>query len=130
MDGESTVAAKTRRRKRAGPRRSTTEMASTTEMPAAEMPAAEMPSAVTAAMEMPSAMATTVAAAMTAAATFRDRIARGRQRGSENKDGNSNPEFRHRTLRRRRHHNLRQRGGNGLVPDYARGNRAAFAPAS
>jgi hypothetical protein len=104
MHGESTIAAKTRPRKRAGHRRSTAEMApAATEMPAAEMPpaAAEMPSAMAAAMKMPAtvaAMATSVAAAMTTAAmttaaTFRDGIARGRQSGRKNKDGNSNSEF-------------------------------------
>jgi hypothetical protein len=100
MDGERTIAAKTRLRKRAGHRRSTAEMAPpATEMPAAEMAsaAAEMPSAMAAAMKMPAtvtpAVATSVAAAKTAAATFRDGIARGRQRSRKNKDGNSNPEF-------------------------------------
>jgi hypothetical protein len=76
-----------------------------------------------------SAVASAVAAAATVAtaATFRSSIARGRQRGRNDKDGNSNFEFRHRTLHRRRHVNLRQHGGNGMVPDYARGNLAAVS---
>jgi hypothetical protein len=98
MDGESTIAAKTRSRKRTA-----TEVAPAAEMPAAtevtpaaaEMPSAEMPSAMATAMKMPSTVTTSAvaAAAMTAAATFGDGIARSRQRGSKNKDGNSNPEF-------------------------------------
>jgi hypothetical protein len=101
MDGESTIAAKTRLRKRAGQRRSTAEMAPpASEMPAAEMasaaaemPAAKVPSAMAATMKMPATVTTAVAATMSAAATFGEGIACGRQRGRENNNGNSNPEF-------------------------------------
>jgi hypothetical protein len=104
VDSERTIAAKTGPRKRSAP-----EVA-----PAAEMPTAEMPAAVTAEMattvKMPATAVTTstmaAAAAMTTAA-FRGSIARGCQHGCKNNDGNSNIEFRHRTLRRRRHLNLR-----------------------
>jgi hypothetical protein len=97
MDGERTIAAKTRPRKRPRHSQSTAEVAPT----APEMPTAEMPTAMAATVKMPStAVTTTVAtstvapAAMTAAAaTFRSSIARGRQRGRKNKDGNSNLEF-------------------------------------
>jgi hypothetical protein len=97
MDGERTIAAKTRPRKRPA-----AEMAPAAEMPptATEMPTAEMPPAMAATVKMPPAsVATTMAtstvasAAMTTAATFRDGIARGRQSGRKNKDGNSNSEF-------------------------------------
>jgi hypothetical protein len=72
-----------------------------TKMPTAEMTpaAAEMPSAMATAMKMPSPVTASpvttasMAPATMTAATFRDGIARGRQRGSKNKDGNSNPEF-------------------------------------
>jgi hypothetical protein len=75
---------------------------------------------------VPASVATSaVATSAVAAAAFRSGIARGGQRGRKNKDGNSNPEFRHRTLRRRGHLNLYQRECDGAVPDYARGNRAA-----
>jgi hypothetical protein len=80
MDGERTIAAKTRPRKR-----SATDVAPAAEMhTAAEMPAtmtAEMSPAMAATMKMPSTVATSaVAAAMTAAMTaaaFRGGIARG-----------------------------------------------------
>jgi hypothetical protein len=105
MDGERTIAAKTRPRKRPA-----AEVAPAAEMPptATEMPTAstaEMPAAVAATVKMPStAVTTTVAtttvapaamttAAMTTAATFRSSIARSRQRGRKNKDGNANIEF-------------------------------------
>jgi hypothetical protein len=97
MDGERTIAAKTRPRKRTGHRRPATEVApAATEM----RTAAEMPAAMAATVKMPSAAVTTTAAASMAtstvtpaAATFRSGIARGRQRGRENKDGNSSLEF-------------------------------------
>jgi hypothetical protein len=96
MDGERTIATKTRPRKRARHCRSTAEVA-----PAAEMrTAAEMPTTMAATVKMSSAAVTTstVAPAMTTTAmapatTFRSGIARGRQRGRKNKDGNSNLEF-------------------------------------
>jgi hypothetical protein len=134
MDGERTIAAKTRPRKR-----SATEMAAAAEMHTAEMSAAmapemsaamapKMPATVAATMKMTStAVPASVATSAVAAAAFRSGIARGRQRGRKNKDGNSNPEFRHRTLRRRGHLNLYQRECDGAVPDYARGNRAAVS---
>jgi hypothetical protein len=102
MDGERTIAAKTRPRKRPRHSRSTAEVAPT----APEMPTAEMPTAMAATVKMPSTAVTSTvatstvapaamtAAAMTAAAAaFRSSIARGRQRGRKNKDGNSNLEF-------------------------------------
>jgi hypothetical protein len=82
MDGESTIAAKTGPHKRAA-----AEVAPAAEMhTAAKIPAAEMPTAMAAEMaatvKMPSATVTTpvatstvAPAAMTAAATFRSRIA-------------------------------------------------------
>ncbi|HEV7407635.1 MAG TPA: hypothetical protein VGO01_04035 [Bradyrhizobium sp.] len=90
MDGERTIAAKTRPRKR-----SAAEVAPAAEMPAAM--AAEMATTV----KMPSASVTTstvataavATAAVATAATFRSSIARGRQRGRKNKDGNSHLEF-------------------------------------
>jgi hypothetical protein len=99
MDGERTIAAKTRPRKR-----SAAEVAPAADMhTAAEMPAtmtAEMPPAMAAATKMPStSVATTMApatmapAAMTAAAAFRGSIARGRQHGRQNNGGNANTEF-------------------------------------
>jgi hypothetical protein len=93
MDGERTIAAKTRPRKRTA-----TEVATAAEMPptATEMPAAEMTAAMAATVKMPSSAVTTTMATSTvapAAATFRSSIARGRQRGRKNKDGNSNLEF-------------------------------------
>jgi hypothetical protein len=99
MDGERTIAAKTRPRERTA-----TEVAVAAEMhTAAEMPAAmpaEMPTAVAAPMKMaPASVTTTMAtstvapAAMAATAAFRSGIASGRQRGRKNKDGNSNLEF-------------------------------------
>jgi hypothetical protein len=92
MDGERTIAAKARPRKRARHRRSTAEVAPS----AAEMrTAAEMPATMAATVKMPSTAVTTTMATSTVApaATFRSSIARGRQRGRKNKDGNSNFEF-------------------------------------
>jgi hypothetical protein len=96
MHGERTIAAKTRPRKRAA-----TKVPAAAEMhtAAAEMPAAEMSAAmapeVAATVEMTAAAVTTAvaSAAMAPAATFRSRIAGGRQRGRKNKDGNANIEF-------------------------------------
>ena len=92
MDGERTIAAKTRPRKR-----SATEMAAAAEMYTAEMSAAmapEMPATVAATMKMTStAVPASVATSAVAAAAFRSCIARGRQCGRKNKDGNSNLEF-------------------------------------
>jgi hypothetical protein len=108
MDGERTIAAKTRPRKRAA-----TEVAAAAEMhtaaevvsTATEMPAAKVPAAMAATVKMPStavtatvaastvAASTVAPAAMAPAATFRNGIARSRQRGCKNKDGNSNLEF-------------------------------------
>jgi hypothetical protein len=104
MNGERTIAAKTRPRKR-----SAADVA-----PAAEMhTAAEMPAAMTAEMaatvKMPSASVTTSTMAPAAVATAASRgcITSSRQRGRKNNDGNANIEFGHHTLRRRRHLNLR-----------------------
>ena len=87
MDGERTIAAKTRPRKR-----SATEVA-----PAAtEMPTAEMPPAMATTVKMPPASVATptvAPAAMTTAATFRGGIARGRQHGRQNNNSNANIEF-------------------------------------
>jgi hypothetical protein len=94
MDGERTIAAKTRSRKR-----STAEVAPAADMhTAAEMPAtmtAEMPPAMAAATKMPStSVATTMApATMAPAATFRGSIACSRQHGRQNNDGNAHTEF-------------------------------------
>jgi hypothetical protein len=112
VDDERTVSAKTRPRKRAA-----TEVTAA----AAEVApsASEMPATVAATMKMPSASVTAAmtATAMTTATTSRGSIAGSRQRGRKNKDGNSKLEFRHRTLRGRRHLNLYQRGRGGMVPD-------------
>jgi hypothetical protein len=80
MDGERTIAAKTRPRKR-----SAAEVA----------PAAEMPAAMAATVKVPSASVTasTVAPAAVATAASRDCITSGRQRGRKNNDGNANIEF-------------------------------------
>jgi hypothetical protein len=128
MDGEGTIAAKTRPRKR-----STTEVApAATEMrTAAEMPAA-MAAEMAATVKMPSAVTATVATspvtpAVSTAAAFRGRIASGRQRGRKNKNSNSEIELWHRTLRGHGHLNLNQRECDDAVPDYACGNRAAVA---
>ncbi|HEV7601689.1 MAG TPA: hypothetical protein VGO49_15720 [Bradyrhizobium sp.] len=96
MNGERTIAAKTRSRKRSAP-----EVASAAEMhTAAEMPAAmtaEMPSAMAATTKMPSASVATSAVApaamTTATATFRGSIVRSRQHGRKNNDGNAKTEF-------------------------------------
>jgi hypothetical protein len=76
MDGESTIAAKTGPHKRAA-----AEMHTAAKTPAAEMPTA-MAAEMAATVKMPSATVTTpvatstvAPAAMTAAATFRSRIA-------------------------------------------------------
>jgi hypothetical protein len=91
MDGEGTIAAKTRPRKR-----STTEVApAATEMrTAAEMPAA-MAAEMAATVKMPSAAVTTstVTPAAVATAASRGRITSRRQRGRKNNDGNANIEF-------------------------------------
>ena len=108
MDGERTIAVKTRPRKRAEPSRSAAEVApaatemrtAATEMrPAAEMPAAmaatvKMPSTAVTATVAPAAMTTAVATSTVApAATFRSSITRGRQYGRQSNDRNSNLEF-------------------------------------
>ena len=116
MDGERTIAAKTRPRKR-----SAAEVAPAAEMPAAEMPAA-MAAEMAATVEMPSTAVTAtvatspVAPAVSTAATFRSRIASGRQRGRKNKNSNSEIELWHRTLRGHGHLNLYQRECDASVP--------------
>jgi hypothetical protein len=90
MHGESTIAAKTRPRKR-----SAAEVPPAAEMPAsAEMPAA-MAAEMAAAVKMPAAAVTTstVAPATVATAASGGCITSGRQRGRKNKDGNANIEF-------------------------------------
>jgi hypothetical protein len=89
MDGERTIAAKTRPRKR-----STAEVAPAAEMPAAM--AAEMATAV----KMPSASVatsavttSTVAPAAVATAASRGCVTGSRQRGRKNNDSNANIEF-------------------------------------
>jgi hypothetical protein len=90
MDGERTIAAKTRSRKR----------------PATEVaPAAEMPATMAAAMKMTSTSVTTstvatttvataaVATAAVATAASRGCITSSRQRGRKNNDGNADIEF-------------------------------------
>ena len=90
MDGERTIAAKTRPRKR-----STAEVPPAAEMHAsAEMPAS-MAAEMATAVKMPAASVTTstVAPAAVATAASRGCIPSSRQRGRENNDGNANIEF-------------------------------------
>jgi hypothetical protein len=88
MDGERTIAAKTRPRKRSAPEVAPAEMHTAAEVAptATKMPTAEMAAAMAATMKMPSASVATASvttpamatpAAMTTAATFRGSIARG-----------------------------------------------------
>jgi hypothetical protein len=84
MNGERTIAAKTRPRKR-----SAAEVAPAAEMPAAM--AAEM--ATTVKMPSASVATSTVAPAAVAAAAPRGCITSSRQRGRKNNDGNANIEF-------------------------------------
>jgi hypothetical protein len=88
VDGERTIAAKTRPRKRAA-----AEVAPATEMPAAKVPAA-MAAEMATTVKMPTtAVTAAMATATVAASAFRGGIACGRQRGRKNKNGNSDSEF-------------------------------------
>jgi hypothetical protein len=90
VDGESTIVAEARSRKR-----SAADVASAAEMPATMTAATKMrATAMTA-----SAMA---AATVPTAATLRNGIASGRQHRHQNNGGNPNIELRHGTLTRRR----------------------------
>jgi hypothetical protein len=90
LDGESTIAAETRSRKRTEACRSATDVTPAAEVrTAAKMSTPKMSTSMAAATEMPTAPMTAAAVTTTmATAAFRSGISSSRQRGRENDDGN------------------------------------------